>query len=166
MQRSTVAERINIAEQIERAIEITASAIGGGEVQIRRELDALPTQLLDRHKLLEILVNLLQNARQAVGEGRCDRPSILVRLESDGERFTITVSDNGRGIAPEHLDRIFAHGFTTRRDGNGFGLHASANSARELGGALAVSSAGVGLGAEFTLTLPLQTADAHKGQAA
>jgi signal transduction histidine kinase len=164
--RSTVAERINVAEQVERAIEITASATGGVEVEIGREFDALPTQLLDRHKLLEILVNLLQNARQAVGEGRCDRPSILVRLEADGERFTITVSDNGRGIAPEHLDRIFAHGFTTRRDGNGFGLHASANSARELGGALAVSSAGVGLGAEFTLTLPLQTADAHRGQAA
>jgi C4-dicarboxylate-specific signal transduction histidine kinase len=153
--RSTVVERISVAEQVERAIEVTASANGSdAKLVVEREVPELPAQLLDRHKLLEILVNLVQNARQSVSEAEVDDPHIAVRVAAEGGRLTIRVADNGRGIAPEHLEQIFAHGFTTRRNGHGFGLHASANSARELGGELSVRSDGPGRGAEFTLSLP------------
>jgi signal transduction histidine kinase len=67
----------------------------------------------------------------------------------------ISVTDNGVGIRPEHLTHIFEHGFTTRKDGHGFGLHSGAIAAKEMGGSLAVYSAGPDQGATFTLSLPL-----------
>jgi signal transduction histidine kinase len=66
----------------------------------------------------------------------------------------IKVADNGNGITPEHLARIFSHGFTTRKDGHGFGLHSCALAAQEMGGSLVVHSAGAGQGATFTLDIP------------
>ena len=71
------------------------------------------------------------------------------------DRVQITVRDNGVGIPPDHLTKIFNHGFTTRKDGHGFGLHSGALAARELGGSLRVHSDGPGKGAAFTLELPL-----------
>jgi signal transduction histidine kinase len=67
----------------------------------------------------------------------------------------IRVEDNGIGIPPENLTRIFSHGFTTRPDGHGFGLHIGAINAREMGGSLSVASEGTGRGATFTLILPM-----------
>jgi signal transduction histidine kinase len=64
------------------------------------------------------------------------------------------VRDNGVGIAPENLTRIFGHGFTTKKDGHGFGLHSGALAAKEMNGSLTVHSDGVGQGAAFTLELP------------
>ena len=66
------------------------------------------------------------------------------------------VSDNGAGIAPENLARLFRYGFTTREQGHGFGLHTSAIAANELGGRLSAESAGEGRGAAFTLDLPFE----------
>jgi signal transduction histidine kinase len=76
-----------------------------------------------------------------------------VRLGEDN-RLRISVADNGVGIAAEDLTRVFAHGFTTRPDGHGFGLHSGALATREMGGALLVHSEGLGKGATFTLELP------------
>jgi signal transduction histidine kinase len=67
----------------------------------------------------------------------------------------VTVTDNGEGIAPDNLTRIFSYGFTTRQQGHGFGLHSGANAAKEMGGQLTAHSAGPGQGAVFTLVLPL-----------
>jgi signal transduction histidine kinase len=66
----------------------------------------------------------------------------------------ITVRDNGIGIAPENLTRIFGHGFTTKKDGHGFGLHSGALAAKQMNGSLSVHSDGLGKGASFTLELP------------
>jgi hypothetical protein len=68
------------------------------------------------------------------------------------------VIDNGVGISQENLTCIFAHGFTTRKDGHGFGLHGSALSAREMGGTLTAHSDGPSRGATFTLEIPLKPA--------
>jgi signal transduction histidine kinase len=67
----------------------------------------------------------------------------------------IIVRDNGVGILPENLTRIFGHGFTTKKDGHGFGLHSGALAAKQMNGALSVQSAGPGKGAAFTLELPI-----------
>jgi signal transduction histidine kinase len=76
----------------------------------------------------------------------------------------LSVIDTGVGIAQENLERIFNHGFTTRKDGHGFGLHSSALAAKELGGMLHAESAGPGQGATFTLTLPLASPEPPDGQ--
>ncbi|HEY1313813.1 MAG TPA: ATP-binding protein, partial [Steroidobacteraceae bacterium] len=72
----------------------------------------------------------------------------------------VGVIDNGVGIAPENMHRLFTHGFTTRASGHGFGLHSGALAAQELGGTLSVKSDGPGRGATFTLELPYDAADA------
>jgi signal transduction histidine kinase len=107
-------------------------------------------------------VNLIRNARQAF-EGVVDRnPCVTFGASlTDGPTLRITVADNGKGIAPEHMGRLFSHGFTTRKDGHGFGLHSCALAAQEMGGSLTVRSDGVGQGASFILDIPV---DASLGQ--
>jgi signal transduction histidine kinase len=82
---------------------------------------------------------------------------MTLRVTGDAERVRISISDNGIGIPPENLTRIFSHGFTTKKDGHGFGLHSGANAAREMGGSLSVASEGPGQGATFTVELPLHS---------
>ena len=124
-------------------------------VKVAREFAGVPPVLTEKHKVLQILVNLIRNAKYACDEsGRSDK-QITLRVSRGADCVKVAVIDNGVGIPPENLERIFNHGFTTRKEGHGFGLHTSANAAKEMGGALLVSSAGLGHGAEFTLELPL-----------
>jgi C4-dicarboxylate-specific signal transduction histidine kinase len=111
---------------------------------------------VDKHKVLQILVNLVRNAKQAIAENEQDERKVTVAVRYPGQdRVRITVQDNGAGIPKENLARIFAHGFTTKSDGHGFGLHTSALAATEMGGALSAQSDGLGRGALFTLELPV-----------
>jgi len=120
----------------------------------------VPALNIEKHKILQILVNLVRNAQYAcIESGRADK-CVTLQIAQDDESIRIAVIDNGIGIAPENLTRIFSHGFTTRKDGHGFGLHSGALAARELGGSLRVHSPGTGLGASFTLELPLQGVEA------
>jgi signal transduction histidine kinase len=122
-----------------------------------REFAAVPQLMLDKHRVLLILVNLISNARHAMTAAPDAVPRITVRVQLVGEQaLQVSVIDNGEGIAPENLTRVFAHGFTTRKDGHGFGLHSCVLAAREMGGTLTAHSAGPGTGATFTLELPLR----------
>jgi signal transduction histidine kinase len=146
-------ESVDVEEAISAALLIGSSTFSAN-VQIVREIADAPPLIPDRHKVLQILVNLVSNAGQALPEGG----RITVRLKTNTERVQVEVEDTGVGIPQDHLDKVFRHGFTTKPRGHGFGLHASANSARELGGSLAVISAGLGHGATFTLDLPQEAA--------
>jgi signal transduction histidine kinase len=86
---------------------------------------------------------------------RVASPVLRLGVAEHEGRLRISVSDNGVGIPAENLTRIFNHGFTTKRDGHGFGLHSSANAATELHGRLWAESAGEGRGSTFTIDLPL-----------
>jgi signal transduction histidine kinase len=118
---------------------------------------------VDKHSILQILLNLLRNAKQALKDSDREEKSILVRIRRWGEdRIRISVEDTGVGLPPENLTQIFSHGFTTRRDGHGFGLHSGANAARQMGGALWAESDGPGRGATFTLELPMSARETVK----
>src|SRR6185436_10901059 len=123
-----------------------------------------PLARVDRHKVLQILINLLRNAKYAMdGQGGSSVKRLTVRVGAAAPgRVRVTVVDTGVGIAPDHLTKIFNHGFTTKKDGHGFGLHSGANAAKEMGGTLTARSDGPGKGAEFTLELP--TAESRKAQ--
>ena len=122
---------------------------------VERDYASLPPVSTDRHKVLQILVNLLHNARHACAESSSPLRHVAIRIRPEGDKFVcVEVNDNGVGIPPENLTRIFAHGFTTRKDGNGFGLHGGALAAAELGGSLNAFSDGPGHGATFVLKLP------------
>jgi signal transduction histidine kinase len=147
-------ELLPINELVEDSIRMNTGAMDRHKIQIVRELTPTPPVSLDKHKVLQILVNLIRNAKCACDEsGRTDK-QIVVRVSSTEEMVAVTISDNGVGIAAENLTRIFSHGFTTRAEGHGFGLHSGALAAKEMGGRLLASSEGPGKGAAFTLEIP------------
>ena len=117
----------------------------------------MPPISIEKHKVLQILVNLFRNAKNACDDSDCADKRITVRVTNGEGSIKIAVSDNGIGIPSENLVRVFNHGFTTRSAGHGFGLHSGALAASQLGGRLRVHSDGVGHGATFILELPLST---------
>jgi PAS domain S-box-containing protein len=152
-----VKESVSAGQLAEDALQINAAALARHNVQVRRDFQETPFILTEKHKVLQILVNLIRNAKEATDASNRSDKRIDVKIAMDGGgRVKIQVIDNGIGISQENLTRIFAHGFTTRADGHGFGLHSSALTARELGGSLQVCSDGPGRGAIFTLLLPCQ----------
>jgi PAS domain S-box-containing protein len=151
-----VFEDIEVTELLEDTLRMNAASFARHEVTVVREYSVLPRICTDKHKVLQILINLVRNAKYACDEsGRSDKQVILRATNGEG-RVSIAVIDNGVGIPPENLTRIFNHGFTTRKNGHGFGLHSGALAAKELGGSLSAHSEGRGLGAVFTLELPCQ----------
>ncbi len=149
-------ELLSVTDLVEDALRINLTAFNRHEIELIREFAPnLPSISVDRHKVLQILINLLRNAKHALEE-RKDGRKVAVRVELNGrDRVKIVVQDNGIGIPAENLTKIFNHGFTTKKDGHGFGLHSGANAAKEMGAQLTVHSDGPGKGAEFTLDLPV-----------
>ncbi len=144
---------------VEDALRMNLGGLERHGIQVVRDYAPVPAVQVDRHKVLQILVNLIGNAKYACEEGGPAHKRIILRVGLNGNyRVKISVIDNGIGISPGNLTRIFAHGFTTRKDGHGFGLHSGALAAKQLGGELRVHSDGPGRGAAFTLELPLQPA--------
>ncbi len=149
-----VFEKLNLEEVVEDAIRINSATPEHDPIQLTRDYQPLPRVVLDRHKVLQILINLLSNAKHALEQKASDK-KIIVRLAlCENDRVRVSIVDNGIGIAAEHVQNIFSSGFTTRKEGHGYGLHNAANAAKELGGSLNVKSDGPGHGASFTLELP------------
>jgi len=151
-----VVEKIALSELVDSALSLNFNSFHRHGVEVERDYENIPEVILDKHKLLQILINLLKNARHACDDHLREGKRIVVRITRRGtNRVGIEITDNGTGIAPENLTRIFSHGFTTRKDGHGFGLHSGALAATEMGGALMAQSDGPGKGATFILELPL-----------
>jgi PAS domain S-box-containing protein len=151
---SGVSETVTVAELIEDAVRMNVGTFEHHHVELVRDYDSLPVVTVQKHKVLQILVNLLRNAKHACDDSGKEEKQVIVRAVAERGRVKISVIDNGVGIPIENLTRIFAHGFTTRKNGHGFGLHSGALAARELGGSLTAHSDGAGLGATFVLDLP------------
>jgi PAS domain S-box-containing protein len=158
-----VTETVAVVDLVEDSLRLNAGAFVRHGVTLRREFNEVPPITVDKHKVLQILVNLVRNAKYACDEsGRSDK-LLTLRIESAPGGVRICVIDNGVGIPAENMSRLFTHGFTTRVDGHGFGLHSGALAAQELGGSLRVMSDGPGLGATFILELPCGAAEAAHG---
>ncbi len=150
-------ETLQVTDLIDDALRLNAGAVERHHVKVIREYAALPPLLVDKHKVLQILVNLIRNAKYALEEhDPSNRRMILQTAPGENGSVKLSVIDNGVGIAGENMTRIFEHGFTTRKNGHGFALHSGALAAREMGGSLTCHSAGPGQGAVFTLELPLR----------
>jgi C4-dicarboxylate-specific signal transduction histidine kinase len=155
-------ENIAVQDLVEDALRMSAESLTRHQIEVVRQFEAAPPALLDRHKVLQILINLISNAKQALSSREEGRRIELHILRLDTNFVRLQVTDNGSGIAPENLTRVFQHGFTTKKRGHGFGLHSGANAAVEMGGRLTVHSDGLGHGATFRLDLPISV---HTAQA-
>jgi signal transduction histidine kinase len=154
-----VEEEVRVDNAITEAIRYSDASTPRGELVIEQEVQRLPPVVVDKHRLVQILVNLIENAKRAAGTGETDRPRVVLEAREEPRgRLRFVVKDNGVGIRHEDLSRVFRHGYTTTTDGHGFGLHASVLAARDLGGSLHCASDGLGRGATFTLDIPLRSA--------
>jgi PAS domain S-box-containing protein len=156
-----VVTAVRINDLVEDAVRINGQKLERDQVTVVRELAWLPKARLDRARVLQVLVNLIGNASEALRANPPEARRVTVRADAvAGNRLRISVQDEGEGISAVNLTRIFAHGFTTRKHGHGFGLHSCAQAASEMQGTLTVHSDGPECGATFTLELPLETVDA------
>ena len=151
---SGIIETVQITELVEDAVRLNLGALQRHGVEVIREFENVPPMDVEKHKILQILVNLVRNAKYACDESLRMDKLMTLRVSQRGSMVAITVADNGIGIPPENLVRIFNHGFTTRKEGHGFGLHSAVLAAMEMGGSLSVHSDGVDQGATFILELP------------
>jgi two-component system, LuxR family, sensor kinase FixL len=153
-------ELMSVTRLIDDALRLQSVSFSRHGIEVHREYADVPPILVDRHKLLQIILNLLSNARHAViDSGRPDKHITIRIAPAPEDRLRIQVSDNGMGIPAENLGRLFSQGFTTKKNGHGFGLHISALSAIEMAGSLTCDSEGAGKGATFTVELPMQSED-------
>ncbi|MGH8328738.1 MAG: sensor histidine kinase, partial [Steroidobacteraceae bacterium] len=162
--RGGLAEIVDVRTLVEDSLRMNEGAFSRHGVTLVRDFHEVPLITVDKHKVLQILVNVIRNAKYACDESGSADKRVTVRVQAVNGTMLIAVIDTGVGIPPENLDRIFSHGFTTRKGGHGFGLHSCALAAKDLGGSLQGESAGLGRGATFTLTLPLTQPEQPHGQ--
>lgn len=156
-------EPLNVVDLFEDALRMNSGALSRHHVVVTKNYQDTPTIIGDKHRLLLILINLISNAKYAMSKiSDRQRQMILGVKIVDNATLHLSVEDQGEGIAAENITRIFNHGFTTRKEGHGFGLHSCALAAVEMNGHLRVHSDGPGHGAVFTLEIPLETAHASQ----
>ena len=158
-------EPLSATTLMEDAVRMNNGTLGRHHVKITRDFQPVPNIMAEKGKVLQILVNLIRNSKHACDEtGRSDKEITLRVCAGEAGRVLLIVKDNGVGIPAANLLKIFQHGFTTKAEGHGFGVHSSANAAREMKGSLSVESEGAGKGATFILDLPVAEPTARPNQ--
>ena len=154
-----VMEPLSLQALLKDAAELSGVALERNGIDVFRQYKGLPEIVSDKQKLLQVFVNLMTNAKQSIKQRHGNGGGQLtIQAHKKGEKWVrIELSDNGVGIPRENLVKIFSHGFTTKDNGHGFGLHSCANIAQELGGALSARSDGPNTGATFIIDLPFKT---------
>ncbi|QRK11164.1 AAA family ATPase [Archangium violaceum] len=152
---SLLLEECDLGQLVDDTLRIQQAALQRHGITVNLVVSRVPRVRLDKHKVLQILINLVSNAKYAMDTVPEGQRHMTVRLAAGNGRARIQVVDTGIGIEPKHQAKLFAHGFTTRKDGHGFGLHSSALAAQMLGGTLTLESEGPGRGATATLEIPL-----------
>jgi len=150
---AALVESLNVRNLIEDALRINLISLGRHQVSVVRNYGDTHLIYGDKHKVLQVLVNLITNAKQAMSNSEIKTLTLSTET-GPGGGVRLSIRDTGCGIAPENITRIFSHGFTTKKGGHGFGLHSSILAAKEMKGTLTVHSDGPGLGATFILELP------------
>jgi len=149
-------EYVDLVQLFEDALKIDDAAFTRHKVKVVRQFCELQPILTEKHNVMQIILNLIKNAKQSVNASGRDDKLITLTITADQSTVGIQVRDNGVGIESGNLSKVFSHGFTTKSDGHGFGLHSCALAAQQLGGSLSAHSDGIGCGALFTLRLPLE----------
>jgi two-component system, sensor histidine kinase ChiS len=143
------------ADLTEMALRLSIPEKSARRIRVEQRLEELPLVRGDKHKALQIVVNLVRNAHQALEASGREDPVLKVTARRTSGTVEVVVEDNGVGISKEVAPLLFTQGFTTKGTGHGLGLHTSALLAKELGGTLSFRSEGADRGATFILELPI-----------
>ncbi|RMD73609.1 MAG: GHKL domain-containing protein, partial [Lentisphaerae bacterium] len=150
-------EEANVEQLVDDAIAIHSRALKQAQIKLNKKYRPVPHIRVAKSKFVHVILNLIKNAEEAVSALPASERRIDVEIFPLENEICVKISDNGVGIDPEDLGRIFTHGFTTKATGHGFGLHSCANMIKEMGGRIEVESAGRGRGASFSVIVPQAT---------
>jgi len=152
-------EVCTLEEIAEGALQLSEGVLRNSAITVVRRYAKLPPVSVDRHQIMQILVNLVSNAKHALEAAQQEKRELVVAIDEVDGGVRIEVRDNGVGITRENLAKVFNHGFTTKKKGHGFGLHNCANAAQQMDGSLTAYSDGPGTGASFVLRMPVEYAN-------
>jgi signal transduction histidine kinase len=148
---------VSLPELIENAIAINNAGLERNKIEVIREYEDFGNIFIDKHRTIQVLVSLIDNAEHALAESSNEPKQLKIRVtKADNNKVKIEISDNGIGIRQEDLNKIFSKGFTTKSSGHGFGLHGCQKAAKDMQGNITVNSSGPGQGTTFTLEIPLK----------
>lgn len=156
------ADRISLSDVIDNALALQSGSIEKHGLTVEKSIQDVDPVIVQRTKLIHVLVNIFKNAKESMAGNPAKEKKISIKVWQDDCYIYLSVTDNGSGISRKYLDRIFTHGFTTKKSGHGFGLHSSANYMTEMGGKIKASSKGKGEGATFTLFFPRKDTEQDK----
>lgn len=152
-----VTEEVDLIKLIEDALLLNRLLYENTDIKINCDYQFTGQVIIDRVKLLHVFVNLIKNSIDSLLKSDNPAKEIIIRVQkTDEEYFTIHVIDNGLGILADNITKIFAYGFTTKKSGHGYGLHASATFIQEMDGKLYAESEGLNKGATFVIILPIK----------
>jgi len=146
---------VSIEELLDESLAISNIMGSQSDIKIEKYYGDIKPFIVDKLKLIQIFINLVSNGKHALIDSSIKNKLLILRTNiNDQGNIIIQIIDNGIGIAPENLSHLFVHGFTTRKEGHGFGLHASAIAIKEMKGEIRAHSEGIGKGATFTIEFP------------
>ena len=148
-------EKIELPEVVEDCLLILSNSLSRHQVHIEKLFDETPPIFAQKVKLLHIVINIVKNAKEAIDQGAVRDRRVTISIKREADRVALVIQDTGVGIARENLNKIFSHGFTTKPENHGFGLHGCANSLTEMGATISAFSEGLGKGATFVLHFPI-----------
>ncbi|MDR8391578.1 ATP-binding protein [Aliifodinibius sp. S!AR15-10] len=159
-----ITEEINIRDLVEKAFTLQSAEFKQQNIKIKRDYHDIELVKIEKTKAMHVLFNLLNNARDAMKEGKNEDNILKVKCWQDDEFVHLSITDNGVGIRKENLSKVFTHGFTTKRRGHGFGLHTCANYMKGMKGKISAESEGIGHGATFTISFAKQRESKSAGK--
>lgn len=150
-----ITEPVSLAELIDEALTVTQDVLEMFSINVIQEFQEVPQVIVDKHQVLQILVDLIRNACQAMESVSPKQLIVRVKLlVGPPDSICLEVQDTGSGIPLDDLTKIFGQRYSTKYGGRGLSLHRGALMAKNMGGALRVQSEGTGKGASFFLDLP------------
>lgn len=147
-------EQTLIPELLDSVLTIYNAKFKEKNISASTKNTVLHPVLTDKYKIEQILIKLVLNAIESLDKSSKKEKQLTLSANQSNDEIAIQIIDNGSGIEPKNLSRIFSFGFTTRSYGHGFGLHSSILAAKEIGGSLEAYSEGLEKGATFTLKFP------------
>ncbi len=152
---SGITEEISVIELVEEALTLNQELLETLQINVSREFQEIPQLIVDKHQVLEVMVEVIRNACQAMASVSTKQLIVRAKLiPGPPDSVCLEVQDSGVGIASDDLIKIFGQGYNTKNGGRGMSLHSGALMAKNLGGALRAHSEGIGHGTTFSLELP------------
>jgi signal transduction histidine kinase len=145
-------EQVSLIDIAENAIMAQSTSLIRHEIKLLRKFSEVPLVFAQKTKLVHVILNLVKNAKEAMSTVQDREKIITIEIGRNNlNKIFLSVTDTGQGVERENLTKIFSHGFTTKQNGHGFGLHFCANATDEMDAKISAASDGLEKGTSFII---------------